>query len=348
MPGPGPYYTCLVDMRHVCAFPRDFALYFSTDHHDGDGGIWLYLGNGTPGDPVSWVSYDDAVLAGEFDHVADRPTGNPIFRDDVQGTGHTETPHVHVVDGTVYMTYHKNGIENTQRTLLATSPDGVLFERIGGSRDSVILRYGADERPGDGHTGYLRWGPNPFPALAARFVGYSLHGGGDDYYSAQWCSQDAVQWDIVDVLQPIEGYAMPDDDMILIWHEFDPASVLPIGNGEYAAICAGGNRASGAVARTTELYEIYLAADGKSLTRCSRKLLPARPGLDDAEELSSPTSLVVDGTRHLLYTGTRDQGSVNTIMSASGPAAPAATSLPAPLAARRRHIVPVVQYSERP
>lgn len=29
---PGPFFTCLVDMRDVNTFPYDFALYFSTDH----------------------------------------------------------------------------------------------------------------------------------------------------------------------------------------------------------------------------------------------------------------------------------------------------------------------------
>ena len=38
MPGPGPYYTCLVDMREISGFPGDYALYFSTDHHSGPGG----------------------------------------------------------------------------------------------------------------------------------------------------------------------------------------------------------------------------------------------------------------------------------------------------------------------
>ena len=121
MPTAGPYYTTLVSMRDVERFPFDYALYFSTDHEDGPGGIWLYVCNGLPTDARNWKSYDEAIAAGDFDHLTDKPLANPIYQDPAQGTGHTETPHANVIEGTVYMTYHKNGIEDTQRTLLATS-----------------------------------------------------------------------------------------------------------------------------------------------------------------------------------------------------------------------------------
>jgi len=127
MVDPGPYYTCLVDMRQVRAFPYEYALYFSTDHDGGVGGICLYVCNGSPTDAAGWRSYDAAVAAGDFDHVDRRPAANPIFVDSVQGRGHTKTPHVNVIYGTVYMTYHKNGIEDTQRTLLGPPPPAFVF-----------------------------------------------------------------------------------------------------------------------------------------------------------------------------------------------------------------------------
>ncbi len=317
MPGPGPYYTCLTDMRQVQRFPGDYALYFSTDHDAGDGGIWLYVCAGSPTDPTAWRSYDEVAADGGFDHVKSHPVANPIFRDPVQGTGHTETPHANVIDGRVYMTYHKNGIENTQRTLLATSQDGVQFRRIHGDDDSVILRYAPGERPGNGHTGYFRWAPNRFSGVAQRYVGYSLHGGGDQYYSAMWVSEDAVDWQVREVFTPVEGEGMP-DEMILIWHEMDPASITPNGPGQYRAICGGGNRASGGVARIGELYTVYLAADGHTLTRTCDHFLRRETGADDAEELSSPTSVDIDGVRYLVYVGVTDEGTVNTVLGASG------------------------------
>ena len=268
MPQPGPYYTTLVDMKDIETFPFDYALYFSTDHHREEGGIWLYLCKGLPSEAANWISYDQAVAKGDFDHLTNKPTANPIFTDPVQGNGHTETPHANVIDGTLYMTYHKNGINNSQATLLATSQDGVNFERIHGKSDSVILSYNTETDVGDGHTGYFRWAPNPFPGIAQKYVGYSLHGGSDDYHSAIWVSDNAIKWERLAIFTPIEGYTVKENRM-LIWHEFDPNSVTKLDNGEYVAICAGGNRASGGAKRVSELYEIYLSADGKTLTRQS-------------------------------------------------------------------------------
>ena len=340
IPEPGPYYTCLVAMDQVASFPYDYALYFSTDHHPEEGGIWLYLCNGDPLEPSNWISYDDAVTAGQFDHVKNKPLANPIYTDPIQGNGHTETPHVNVVDGMIYMSYHKNGIEHTQRTLLATSPDGVNFARINGDEDSVILRYDAETDAGDGHTGYFRWDTNPFSGIAYKYVGYSLHGGSDNYYSAIWASNDAIHWDRLDILTPIEGFAVEGEDQILIWHEIDPASIKPLDNGEYVAICGVGNRASGGVARITELYEIFLGEDGRTLKRqCKKILAVGNEGTPDAEELASPTSITIGDTTHLIYIGASEGGNANTILGASGTLNRAAPSSPLiKETEQRRHI----------
>lgn len=318
MPVPGPYYTTLVDMKNVEGFPFDYALYFSTDHHREEGGIWLYVCNGLPSEANNWKSYDQAVADGNFDHLPNKPTANPIFLDPVQGTGHTETPHVNIIDGTVYMTYHKNGINKTQATLLATSKDGVNFERINGNEDSVILSYNTTTDVGDGHTGYFRWAPNPFPGIAQKYVGYSLHGGGDDYHSAMWVSNNAIDWERLTIFTPTEGYTVEENRMI-IWHEFDPNSISKLDTGEYVAICAGGNRASGRAARVSELYQIYLSENGTTLTRESLKLLSiGESSTDDAEELASPTTILIDGVYHLIYVGAKAEGMENTVMSAVG------------------------------
>ena len=318
MPTAGPYYTTLVSMKDVESFPYEYALYFSTDHEDGPGGVWLSVCNDLPTDARNWKSYDEVVAAGDFDYLKDKPVGNPIYCDPVQGTGHTETPHVNVVDRTVFMTYHKNGIEGTQRTLLATSGDGVNFARINGDDDSVVLRYDNKESVGDGHTGYFRWAPNPFSGVDHKYVGYSLHGGGDDYHSAIWVSDDAVKWDKLEVFTPVEGLAVEDDRMI-IWHELDLASITRLESGEYIAICGVGNRASGDVARISELYEIYIGDDGRTLKRESCKILGIGDSEDDdAEELASPTTMIVGDVYYLIYVGVKAEGSVNTVMGASG------------------------------
>jgi len=118
--------------------------------------------------------------------------------------------------------------------------------------------------------------------------------------------------------------------MILIWNDIDPGSITPVGDG---------NRASGGVARMVELYEVFLAEDGRTLTRECRRILGVMPGADDAEELSSPTSIIVDGAHHLIYVGARNGGTQNTVMGAEGRLDPVA--LPARLLAkadRRRHL----------
>ena len=164
MPKPGPYYTSLVKMDEIDHFPYEYALYFSTDHAAGPGGIWMYVCNGTPSEAGNWISFDQAVIEGKFDYLPAKPSGNPIFVDKLQGR-QTETPHVNVIEGTVFMTYHNAGAGHGQSTLLATCEDGVNFRRINGKDDSIILDYDPKKEVGDGHTGYFRWRPNPFPGV---------------------------------------------------------------------------------------------------------------------------------------------------------------------------------------
>ncbi len=317
MPKPGPYYTCLVKMDGIECFPHEYALYFSTDHDRGKGGIWLYVCSGIPADAANWKSYDRAVADSEFDYLPEKPAGNPIFVDTVQGR-QTETPHVNIIDGAAYMTYHNLGAGHGQSTLLATSKDGVNFARINGDRDSVILDYDPKQEVGNGHTGYFRWRPNPFAGVDYRFVGYSLHGGGDDFQGAMWGSNDAIHWDKLQIFDAIEGYAV-EGDRIVRRRTIDPNSITDLGDGEYAAICSIGNRSSGGRPRVLELYEIYLADNGKTLTRESRKILGNGPsGAWDAEELGTATTVVLGDTWHMIYVGTRGRAGENTVMGAVG------------------------------
>ena len=317
MPVPGPYYTTLVQMHDIEKFPYEYALYFSTDHARGKGGIWLYLCTGTPTDAANWTSYDQALAAGKFDYLTNKPPANPIFVDTIQGR-QTETPHANVIDHTVYMTYHNVGAGNNQSTLLATSKDGLNFNRINGNDDSVILDYDPKKEVGDGHTGYFRWRTNPFAGLDHKYIGYSLHGGGDDFYGSMWASNDAIHWKKLQIFDSIEGYAV-DGNRIVRRRTIDPNSIMDLGNGEYVAICSLGHRSSGPRARILEFYEIYLADDGKTVTRQCRKILPnGPPGSPDEEELDGATTVVIGDTWHIIYVGTSQKGKKNTIMAAVG------------------------------
>lgn len=321
MPAPGPYYSCVVDMAGVAGFPADYALYCSSDHHGGEGGIWLFVCDGAPSDPGNWRSYDQAVAAGAFDHLAERPAGNPIFRDPVQGNGHTETPHAQVIDGRVMLSYHKNGIGPSQATLLATSADGVGFARINGSEDSVILSYDVERDVGDGHTGYFRWARNPFAGIDHTWIGYSLHGGGADFHSALWASDDARAWTRLAILPPVPVPDWPGAavDLEVVWHEIDPASARPTADGGAAVIGCVSSRASGAEARVVELCELSLGPDGVTFTQSPRPLLARGvAGDSDAEELASPSVVLHAGVPHLVYVGACDGGGTNAIMGAIG------------------------------
>jgi len=317
MPKPGPYYTTLVNMEEVPGFPFEYALYFSTDHHRGEGGIWMYVCNGIPTAPANWKSYGQAVAGGDFDYLENKPAKNPVFVDRKQGR-QTETPHVNVIDRKVFMTYHNAGAGHCQSTLLATSTDGVNFMRINGNDDSIILDYDSKKEAGDGHTGYFRWRPNLFPKVDYTYIGYSLHGGGDDFYGAMWGSNDAMHWDKIQVFNSIEGHAV-EGNAIVRRRSIDPDSITSLGNGEFVALCSLGNRASGIVKRRLQFYEVFLGEDGRTLTRECRKVLGNGPAdALDAEELGQATTVVIDGTWHLIYIGTRDAAGKNTILCATG------------------------------
>lgn len=317
MPKPGPYYTTLVKMKDVRGFPFDYALYFSTDHTRGKGGIWLYVCNGIPSEAANWKSYDRAVADGDFDYIENKPVANPIFVDKIQGR-QTETPHANVIDNTVYMTYHNCGAGYRQSTLLATSKDGVNFLRINGKKDSVILDYDPKKEVGDGHTGYFRWRANPFPALKYKYVGYSLHGGGNDFYGSMWASNDAVEWDKIQVFDALEGHAIAGNHIVRR-RTIAPNTITRLGNGEFVAICSCGPRSSGGRKRVLELYEIYLAEDGMSLTReCRKIMVNGPPGAYDKEELDGVTTVRIGNKWHMIYVGTSSKGNVNTVMGATG------------------------------
>jgi hypothetical protein len=151
-----------------------------------------------------------------------------------------------------------------------------------------------------------------------KYVGYSLHGGGNNFHGAMWASNDAVKWDRIQIFDAIEGYAV-EGNGIVRRRAIAPNSITSLGNGEFVALCCIGNRSSGGRARVLELYEVYLAADGKTLTREGRKVLSnGPPGSYDEEEIDGPTVIRIGDTWHLIYVGAKGKASVNTIMGATG------------------------------
>ena len=266
----------LVDMRSFSAFPYDWALYTSTDHDAGAGGIHLYVCDGDPTDTANWSDYDTEETAGGFDSIVSRPANNPIYTDSTEGD-QTETPCVNIIGSTVYMTYHQDSISGEQRTLLATSTDGLNFTRYtthtGGS-SAIILEPDPDE--GGAHTGYFSWGPNPFSGISEDYVGYSVYVGGNYSTAAQWVSDDGINWTTSKAFLPIEAtLGLPTSPAQ--WRpgisNIDVGSIKDLGGGEYLAITTCASRGSGGAAREASLYEIVMNSDGTYFTRTPREVL---------------------------------------------------------------------------
>lgn len=270
----GPYYPCLKNMSGVASFPYKWACYFSSDHDGGNvaSGIYLYLTNDADPALADWISYDAAVTAGKFDYLATKPTANPIVhRHDVNGSS-IETPWVEIYNGVVTMFVQQNdgsGGRN-QSTMRCTSADGIQF-----TTPTLLLNLPSNVAFGDGHTGYFRCAPNPFPALINpatgvkwRYVGYGLIGGSDRSVMAQWASDGDPQtgtWTLTAMLQKIAGRAM---DAIpgyaLSWNTIDvnTARVVPQG---VSVLMGGSTEGSGAVPRYANVYEVLLDTAGQQV-----------------------------------------------------------------------------------
>ncbi len=210
----GFFFPDIIEASEIRAvdpnFPTkyDLIIYISSDHSSGNGGIYMYLHTATEVFSNGWVSYDDALAAGDFDYLASKPAGNPIYVDTAFGD-QTETPCVNIVDGVVFMSYHNRGNEYqtsgfVQNTCLAKSSDGVGFTRysVPGMDNGVMLAVDIRRYPGNGHTGYFRWSRNDglFPEVSGAYIGFSLLGGGKTSLGAFWSSDDAENWDFVSLI----------------------------------------------------------------------------------------------------------------------------------------------------
>lgn len=173
---PSVYWPWLVDTATVPGvYPRRYRLYYSTDHDQGIGGI-AYAEADTPHGP--WTH-----------HPA-------VYVDTTLGDS-TETPAVvYVPDtGLWHLYYQQAGVELGQRTMLATSVDGVsAWTRRGVALSIPPVSGQPDLRwPGEQiHTGYAI--PHRLPG--GRWLMFHLLAGGDHpHFGVSW-SGDGVRWQI--------------------------------------------------------------------------------------------------------------------------------------------------------
>jgi len=121
--------------------------------------------------------------------------------------------------------------------------------------------------PGGSHTGYFRWGPNPFPKLDYKYVGYSLFGGGSAPKKALWGADDPRHWEVIRIFSGRQKQIVAGDPMLTLY--VDPKLVFPVNEGGYATFSLGGSPSYGGQSRVHELYEVVFA--GYSICAASHR-----------------------------------------------------------------------------
>ncbi len=254
------------------AYPDRRFNYYSTDHATGTGGIIVTVCVGDPSLKANWKSYDAAVDAGWLSDIPDLPAkGGPMFTG-FGGPGFQyETPCVNKVGNEFVMTYQATNVPGArnQATLVAVSPNGIS-NWVG--THTPLMQVAASEAVGDGHHGYMKWGPNPFPRelVPYDYVGYSLVGGQSRSSQGMWGSNaPKTTWAFLGSVGKHSGRMTPSsrfntntDRYKLAMTAVDVKSFRKTRQG-YAAMGEFAGVGSGATARPGELYEILFSADGK-------------------------------------------------------------------------------------
>jgi hypothetical protein len=176
-----PYAPVILRAAGRLPNPIDnYYMYTSTDHDATAGGIWL-LTAPTPLGP--WTMQNG---------------GAAIYVDAVQGN-QTEVPAIEwdPLTEQVFLYYSNAATGSNQATQLATSVDGVTFERYG----TIIATADLTNQPGNGHTGYF-----DATRLSDRlWIGTALRGGGGTSLQQLLWSRDGIAW--VPDPQPLLNYA---------------------------------------------------------------------------------------------------------------------------------------------
>ena len=196
------FWPCLINTDSIANWPSakyPVILYTSTDHDNGVGGIWARVYEKALGpitDSNAWHEWEAISNRPEFDHISKKT--NPIF------TGRnmqTETPTVINHEGTLFLYFHEDYsagslTHDAQTTFYCTGTNGIDFSDIQNSN----LRYERSELLGDGHSGYLLAGDNPFDEIPYTYIGVILHGGSTVQFNPGRYivgSNDLVTWERV-------------------------------------------------------------------------------------------------------------------------------------------------------
>lgn len=283
--GNGVYWgdQCLAP---CAAYPDRRFNYFSTDHDDavngstGSGGIGITVCVGDPSELVNWKTYADAVTAGWLNDIASKPSSGPIFSGFVS-SNQVETPCVNKVGDDFVLTYQAGTVPGArnQATQVAVSPNGVT-DWVG--TNTPLMQVAESEAMGDGHMGYMKWGPNPFPRGKVPFdyVGYSLVGGQSRSSQGMWGSDaPATSWTFIRSIGKASGRVTPSsrfqtnsDRFKLAMTNIDVKAIRATRQG-YTTVGEFAGVGSGSTAKPGDLYEVLLADDGYTIIGKPQKIV---------------------------------------------------------------------------
>lgn len=312
----GAYYPTVIETKNITGWqaPYDFACYFSTDHAGDElpnGGVWLYLSN----DPTQpWTSYDDAVAAGHFDYIANKPASNPIYdaSDSTAEGDQMETPHARVINGVVYMTTHQSGGPFNQTTSMNKSLDGINFTWV--HYAAVIDK---SVYMGDGHTGYAKWDINILPGVPFTYVGYTIAGGQTTSYFGQWGFNDPEEpWTLIKqykrdsgrVFDGIEG--RPNSPQLVF--RLNPSLFIPQDDGSVIAIATTKSQgSSGSMLAVESSVQVQLDSEGIVPISKVDYFIDKPVSSPNYQELTD--TLEYDGKKYMIYRGVGEGNSSTAI-----------------------------------
>ena len=360
------YWPWPIDLRGTAdSGIADFVLLYSTDHAaDGSGGILIRFCRGDPMVAENWKGYQAAKTAGWLGSIASLPTfggTDRIIADGYTTSGASggsaavnpagftqlETACVYRIGSTWVMTLQANnvtGYRNVQATIRATSTDLINWT-LPASKGTILLNNPVTGVIGNGHTGYFRWGLNPFgtkylnsaTGLPWAYVGYSLAGGSNASSIALWGWDDPIAGTPTLIRGINNAYGRFSDGKTPSGQGFrvlsaDIRTVAPLASGGYSALSYASGPNSGGGYSPGNIYEVGLDSFGTRVLSQGYEVLALSPGTARSGMLETPSAIPdVAGNRWLIFYSATNTSNLNAVGIASAPMrSPAQTSL-APL-----------------
>lgn len=302
----GMYQPTIIETANLADFDAAYThiLYATTDHVNGEGGVWAWLFDG-----VNWVDYDDALANGSLSAMPDLPAGNPLFINTEVPGSQTETAHARVFDGQCWMTTHNNqgqsyaGVGSNQNTAMSNSTNGLTFTNLG-----IKVTYNFDLYVGNGHCGYFKWDLNPFPIYPYTYIGYSIAGGENTSNFAIWGTNDlTAKWDLIKTTKQDAGRVFDNDTNYpsgtpKVSYRFDPEAMIDQGDGTYIAVVGTNLQGfSGAGLNVGSSAQVVVDSSGFNIISEPERLLEHTAVNVNGIELSGKFSH--GGKNYMIYRG---------------------------------------------